>query len=154
MQYPDIFFTPEYARLFEDTAFGGQIESRFIRQIPNSHYFDASMPYGYTAASEPVCEFARLHPFLEHNCDPKYVKQVGDVVYIDLIKSGHPTPRKLNHVKWIINWFGAGPVLDPFMGSGTTLQAAKECGFRSVGIEIEEKYCEMAVKRNKQQVLL
>jgi len=87
MNYPDIFFTPEYARLFEDTAFGGVIESRYIRQIPGSTYVDATMPYGYTGISEPVCEFARLHPFLEHNCDPQYIKQVGEVVYIDLVDS-------------------------------------------------------------------
>ena len=87
MNYPDIFFTPEYARLFEDTAFGGVLESRFIRQIPNSQYVDASMPYGYTAINEPVCEFARLHPFLEHDCDPRYVRQVGEVIYIDLTES-------------------------------------------------------------------
>jgi len=87
MNYPDIFFTPEYARLFEDTAFGGVIESRYVRQIPGSTYVDATMPYGYTGISEPVCEFARLHPFLEHDCDPQYIKQVGEVVYIDLTDS-------------------------------------------------------------------
>ena len=84
MSYPDIFFTPEYARLFEDTAFGGVIESRYIRQIPGSTYVDATPPYGYTGINEPVCEFARLHPFLEHNCNPEYMKQIGEVIYVDL----------------------------------------------------------------------
>ena len=67
---------------------------------------------------------------------------------------GHPCPRRLEHVRWLVKCFGGDSVLDPFCGSGTTLEAAKLNGVKAIGIEIEEKYCEIAAERLRQGVLL
>ena len=66
----------------------------------------------------------------------------------------HPTQKPISLMRWCMEFFpDAQTILDPFMGSGTTLRAAKDLGRRAIGIEIEEKYCEIAVKRLAQEVL-
>lgn len=67
--------------------------------------------------------------------------------------AGHPCPRRLDHVKWLVRWFGGASVLDPFAGSGTTLLAALEHGVGAVGVEIEERFCEVAARRLAQRAL-
>jgi len=67
----------------------------------------------------------------------------------------HPCPKPLSLMFELLTLFTdeGEPVLDPFMGSGTTLRAAKDLGRRAIGIEIEEKYCEIAAKRLSQEML-
>lgn len=66
----------------------------------------------------------------------------------------HPTQKPLPLMRWCLELVPGGQtVLDPFMGSGTTLRAAKDLGRKAIGIELEEKWCEVAAKRMSQSVL-
>ena len=65
----------------------------------------------------------------------------------------HPTQKPLDLMLRCLESYPGETVLDSFMGSGTTLRAAKDLGRKAIGIEIEEKYCEIAVKRLRQEVL-
>jgi DNA modification methylase len=70
-------------------------------------------------------------------------------------KTFHPTAKPLPLISKLVR-LGSEPgetILDPFMGSGTTLKAAKDLGRKAIGIEIEERYCEIAAKRVSQGVL-
>ena len=65
----------------------------------------------------------------------------------------HPTQKPFELVKKLIQKvIGEGMILDPFLGSGTTCVAAKNLNRKSIGIEINPKYCEIAVKRLRQEV--
>lgn len=69
--------------------------------------------------------------------------------------NGHPCPKPIEWMRWLVSLASESGdvVLDPFMGSGTTLRAAKDLGRRAIGIEIEERYCEIAANRLAQEVL-
>lgn len=65
----------------------------------------------------------------------------------------HPCPKPLHLYRTILGKSRAASVIDPFMGSGTTLRAAADLGIPCVGIEVSERYCEIAAKRLAQGVL-
>jgi DNA modification methylase len=69
-------------------------------------------------------------------------------------KNGHPCPKPLGWMAWLVGrvTLPGEMVLDPFAGSGTTLVAAKRLGRRAVGVEIDERYCEIAAERLRQSV--
>ena len=71
-------------------------------------------------------------------------------------KNGHPCPKPEKAWSWLVQKVATKDmiVLDPFMGSGTTMRACKDNGIKSIGIEMNEKYCEKAARRMEQEVLI
>jgi len=97
---------------------------------------------------EPLVVYGRskglsMHDYLSVNNDEK------------MGAYGHPCPKPLRWAGWLIDRAcpEGGLVIEPFLGSGTTLRAAKDSGRRAIGIDISEKYCEIAANRMAQGVL-
>ena len=106
--------------------------------LPDTEY----VVHCFGASSDLFGEYADRSRYIVHPAE-----QNGDI--------GHPTVKPLKVICKLMKTGSAhgSIVLDPFMGSGTTLVAAKNLGRRAIGIELEEKYCEIAVNRLRQGVL-
>ena len=97
-------------------------------------------------------EACAFYPGPEH----RFLSRPRDLIRVARIEGGkllHPTEKPVGVMTPLIACHVGEVVLDPFMGSGATLRAAKDLGRKAIGIEIEEKYCEIAVKRMAQGVL-
>jgi site-specific DNA-methyltransferase (adenine-specific) len=71
------------------------------------------------------------------------------------VNNDHPTVKPTDLMRWLVRLVTppGGTVCDPFLGSGSTLKAARDLGCKAIGIELSESYCEIAAKRLAQQVL-
>jgi site-specific DNA-methyltransferase (adenine-specific) len=127
--------------------------------IWGGNYFPLPISRGWLCWYKPtmVASFGEFE-LAWTNCDQPSRHYAHHVVgvsgNVNLNKRRHPAQKPLALMKWSMTQVGAlsGIVLDPFMGSGTTLRAAKDMGMQAIGIEIEERYCEIAAKRMAQEV--
>jgi modification methylase len=84
----------------------------------------------------------------KHRLKDRSASGVGDVWRIAPVQaSGHPAPFPVEIPARILTATDAQTVFDPFMGSGTTLVAAKQLGRRAIGIELEKRWCKLAAER-------
>ena len=98
-------------------------------------------------------EAVLFYPQREH----QFINRPSDVIDLRRIPSSelkHPTEKPVAGIQKLLQPNEGKLVLDPFMGSGTTLVAAKALNRKAIGIEIEEKYCEIAAKRCSQSVMV
>ena len=97
-------------------------------------------------------------PIFYYGKDPRAgVGQTPDGLYLveAAPRNGHPCAKPTNAWTWLTNKCSLPneTILDPFLGSGTTAYCAKKLNRKCIGIEIEEKYCEIAARRCQQEVM-
>lgn len=174
LRYDCIVADPPYGKMLDygngipdtrNTMIGNCIDmvsigKPLVFSIPQTRLFDVPQPQWIGVWYKPMSMGFWKTPFYPHwepLCFYHLAEKLGhdDVWVFNTEKpNGHPCPKPLGLMLSLVGVMPGEVVLDPFMGSGTTLRAAKDLGRKAIGIEIEERYCEIAAKRLAQGVLL
>ena len=108
---------------------------------------DLSMPWG--ATEEEIYVLGRGF----RGTRRPNVISVPTLMSGDANRPDHPTPKPVGLMEHLISYSPPGTIADPFAGSGPTLVAARNLGRRAIGVELEERYCEIIAKRLAQGAL-
>lgn len=109
---------------------------------------------GGSVGLRPSYELVALFARGDFSLDDRGLPDIRRCKWAGYKPTGHPAEKPVALLDWLIRESGGTlAVLDPFAGSGSTLVAALNLGRRAIGIEIEERYCEIAAKRLAQGVL-
>jgi len=112
---------------------------------------DLSLPWG-TATEEIYITGMGWNGKRRSNLIETHDQRGGTVGVAALV--GHPTAKPVQLLEHLIDYAPAGVIADPFAGAGSTLLAARNLGRQAIGVEIEERYCEIIARRLSQGVLL
>lgn len=143
---------------------GCNSDPRFLSAVPDLPFVRAVwLRYEIPAARGTVLNSGDIaYVFGDHHAQPGATLIPGEATSKGSFGQGvkgprgaHPCPRDLDHMRWLVSrlTLPTDLIIDPFAGSGTTLLAAREHGRESIGIEIEKKYCDVAVKKLGQHPL-
>jgi site-specific DNA-methyltransferase (adenine-specific) len=108
---------------------------------------DLSMPWGRSEE-----EIYILGDGFVGKREPNVIR-VQMLMSADRERPDHPTPKPVGLMERLLEKCPPGAIADPFAGSGSTLLAAKNLGRRAIGVEIDERYCEIAARRLAQDTL-
>jgi DNA modification methylase len=126
-----------------------------IQVVWGGNYYELPATRGWLSWYKPDAPPTMAHFELAWTNQDRNARQIShSIAATNGERYAHPTQKPLAVMLWCLGQFPkAQTVLDPFMGSGTTLVAAKQLGRRAIGIEICEDYCRIAVERLRQDVL-
>lgn len=128
--------------------------NRLLYRYPEPR--DIGCVYCPSGAGIGPAGFTCFHPILFYGPRATTTLKPSSIQSFDTADGlGHPCAKPMRWLRWLLDLVSlpGEVVLDPFAGSGTTLRAAKDLGRRAIGIEIEERYCEIAAQRLSQGVL-